>query len=298
VQFGDGKTGARVPSGVKNVTAVFRSGTGAFGKLKEKAQVKASAKLDRLDKIQMPLAAEDGAQPEDGENAREAAPGKIQSLDRLVSLEDFESEALSLPGVTKAAAKWDLAGGIPQVSVSVLMEKGRNQTVEQLRGTFASANSGRGPNRVPINPISGQLVYVTILAKFGYDSTYLEEEVRKEIQKALGVSTAKPNVVDDSTGLFSLRRRSFGQREYATTVAGVIQQVEGVIWAEVFRFQSLNDPTSPPAPLVQVDPALLPLPTTVSLLPTIECRSDVVLSLYEGHLQLTAEQVPTREVSS
>ena len=105
VQFGDGKTGARVPSGVKNVTAVYRIGTGAFGKLKEKAKVQASAKLDRLDKIQMPGEALDGAQPEGGDNARIAAPGKIQSLDRLVSLEDYESEALGLAGVTKAAAR-------------------------------------------------------------------------------------------------------------------------------------------------------------------------------------------------
>jgi hypothetical protein len=295
VQFGDGKTGARVPSGIKNVTAVYRSGTGAFGALKEKTKVQASAKLDRLDKIQMPAGAFGGTQPEDGENARAAAPGKIQSLDRLVSLQDFESEALGMAGITKAAASWELVNGIPQVSLTVLMGTGRSETVDLLRGTFATANSGRGPNRFPITPVLGQLVYVAVQATFGYDATYLEAEIKKEIQKALGVSSGDLNVVDDQSGLFSLGRRNFGQKEYVTTVAGSIQQVEGVIWVEVTCFRTLNAPTYPP---VQVDPALLSLPTVVSVTPTVACPQDVVLSLYKSHLQLTGVKETLREVST
>ncbi|HKC65922.1 MAG TPA: hypothetical protein VKB86_19920, partial [Pyrinomonadaceae bacterium] len=234
VQFGDGKTGARLPSGIKNVAAAYRTGTGAFGALKEKATVQAGARLEQLDKIQMPVPASGGAQPEDGENARDAAPGKIQSLDRLVSLEDFEREALAMAGVTRAAAAWQLVEGIPQVVLTVLMEEGRSETTEHLTKTFAEANSGRGPDRFPITANPGKLQYVAIKATFGFDSTYLEEEVRKGIQKALGVSTGKPG--DDQSGLFSLRRRNFGQKEYATTVAGVIQQVEGVMWVTVDGF--------------------------------------------------------------
>ncbi len=191
VQFGDGKTGARVPSGVKNVSAVYRSGSGAFGPLKEKAKVQAGAKLDRLDKIQMPKPASDGGPPEDGENARAAGPGKIQSLDRLVSLQDFESEALAIPGITKAAAAWQLVGGIPQVTLTVLMETGRPETLQDLRATFAKANGDRGPSRFPIQPILGQRKYVAIRATFGYDSTYLAEDVQKEIQKALGAAAER-----------------------------------------------------------------------------------------------------------
>jgi hypothetical protein len=287
VQFGDGETGARLPSGVKNVTAVYRSGTGAFGALKEKTKIQAGAKLDRLDKIQMPRAASGGAQPEDGDNARAAAPGKIQSLDRLVSLEDFESEALGMAGVTKAAATWELVDGIPQVTLIVLMETGREETVVTLARTFASANSGRGPNRFPIIPILGKVQYVAVKATFGYDSTHLETEVTKEIQKALGISSGKPNVADDPSGLFSLRRRSFGQKEYATTIAGVIQQVEGVIWVEVTDFDSLAVPT---------DPAAVSLPATVGLHPTVACGNANVLGLYQGHLQLTSQKVILPEV--
>jgi hypothetical protein len=97
VQFGDGKTGARLPSGVKNVVAHYRSGQGAFGALKTDTKVQPKGKLDRLDKVRLPGVASGGAQPESGDKARQAAPGKIQSLDRLVSLGDFESETLAIP---------------------------------------------------------------------------------------------------------------------------------------------------------------------------------------------------------
>lgn len=289
VQFGDGKTGARVPSGIKNVTAVYRSGTGAFGALKEKTKVQASAKLDRLDKIQMPQSAFGGAQPEDGENARAAAPGKIQSLDRLVSLEDFESEALGMAGITKAAATWELVGGIPQVTLTVLIEEGRNETVAHLQTTFAAANRGRGPNRFPINPQLGLLKYVAIKATFGYDSTYLEEDVQKEIQKALGISSGTPGVVDDQSGLFSLRRRSFGQKEYATTVVGAIQQVEGVVWATVDGFD---------APALLLPQGTVNAGLYVNNFPIVDCAGDRVLTLHTGHLYLVGQKVAVREVGT
>src|SRR5262249_18410182 len=54
VQFGDGLSGARLPSGVKNVAAKYRTGTGAFGALKLNTKVQEGARLERLDKIQMP----------------------------------------------------------------------------------------------------------------------------------------------------------------------------------------------------------------------------------------------------
>jgi len=279
VQFGDGLTGTRLPSGVKNVVARYRTGTGAFGALKLNTKVQEGARLERLDKIQMPAAAGGGSQPEDGENARDAAPGKIQSLDRLVSLKDFESETLAISGVSKASAAWQLVDNIPEVVLTVLMETGRTAEIDDVRQTLASYNRGRGPNRFPISVHQGRLEYVFRRVLFRSDSTYLEDDVRKGIQKALGVNSGKPNAKDDQSGLFKLRPRSFGQREYATSVAGAIQQVAGVVWAQVTRFDSLgplDDPTTftPPTTPVVVDDI-------------VSCAAERVLSLYAGHLELT-----------
>lgn len=289
VQFGDGQTGARLPSGVKNVAAKYRTGTGAFGALKPDTKVQAGGNLDRLDKIQMPSVAAGGSQPEDGENARNAAPGKIQSLDRLVSLEDFESEALGISGVTKAAAAWQLVNNIPEVVITVLMETGRDAEIEKVRQTLAAYNRERGANRFPVSVPQGQLKYVVVHATFGYDSTYLVEEIKTAIRRALGASSGKPNAAGDQTGLFSVRRRRFAQAEYATSIAGTIQQVEGVVWAQVTRFESLG---------VIADPVTFTPPAApVSVHQRINCGNHRLLSLYAGHLQLTGVAETLKEVS-
>lgn len=280
VQFGDGKTGARLPSGIKNVVAKYRTGTGAFGALKEKTKVQAGGKLDGLDKIQMPDVAAGGSEPEEGENAREAAPGKIQSLGRLVSLKDFEAETLGLSGVTKVSAAWKLVNNIPEVVLMVLMDTGRDAELAAVEETLDGYNKSRGPNRFPVSAHKAARKYVAIHATYGYDSTYLEEDVRRAIEKALGTNSGVAGARDDQTGLFSLRRRGFGQREYATSIAGIIQRVEGVVWAEVTRFESLG-------PLA--DPTIVPFPLTAAKIEkAIDCAPENLLSLYAGHLQLTA----------
>ena len=279
VQFGDGKTGARLPSGIKNVVAMFRTGTGAFGPLEVEAKVQPGARLDRLDKIQLPGVAAGGSEPEDGENARQAAPGKIQSLDRLVSLQDFESEALGIAGVVKAGATWDLVNNIPAVVLTLLMDTGRDGEILEVRKTITNYNTGRGPHRFPVigPPQEAKRKYVAINATYGFDSTYLQDEIEKAIQIALGVSSGKPNARDDQSGLFSLLRRGFGEREYATSIAGTIQNVPGVIWAEVTRFQSLG---------TLADPTIVNPPSSTAVDSIVSCESQNVLCLYRGHLQL------------
>ncbi len=137
VQFGDSETGARLPSGVNNVTAHFRAGSGARGKLKPEAKPQAGGRLDGLEKIHLPDIISGGSHPETADKARDAAPGKIQSLGRLVSLRDFETETLGIAGVTKVAAAWALDSGVPSVVLIVLLAAGR-----------AKSYPGRSPLRV------------------------------------------------------------------------------------------------------------------------------------------------------
>lgn len=288
VQFGDGKTGARLPSGIKNVVAMYRTGTGAFGPLKANAKAQAGSRLDGLDKIQMPAAASGGSAREDGENARQAAPGKIQSLDRLVSLADFESEAIAMAGVIKAAAAWRLVNNIPEVVLTVLLDTGRATEIVKVRETIAGYNRGRGPDRFPIDVLAGQRKYVILNATYGYDATFLKENVERAIRIALGASSGKSNSSDDQSGLFSLRRRAFGQREYASSIAGIIQNAAGVLWAQVTCFDALG---------LSDNPSALAVPPTPVMHPAVDCESGNVLSLYTGHLQLTGVSEVVREVN-
>ena len=279
VQFGDGKTGARLTSGINNVTAAYRIGDGACGPLKVDTKVQASAKLKNLDKIGMPSDATGGAPPEDGENARYAAPGKVQSLGRIVSLKDFEAEAAALPGVASASAAWQLVGNVPAVIVTVLMETGRSTEIAAVRDTLNSYNTQRGAARHAIDVVLGKRMHVTATVQYVLKPTYRADLVEPAIRRALGVNFSKATRDEDQTGLFSLRKRRFGGREYASSIEGTVQNVEGVLWAKTMAFTGLTDSDEPES---------IVLPSVSVLDPIVACDGGHILSLYDKHLMLSA----------
>ena len=226
VQFGDGVTGSRLASGAKNVSAVYRSGSGAYGPLKEGTKAQAGARLTRLGTIQLPDGASGGAGSEDPDKAREAAPGKVQSLGRMVSLRDFETEALAIPGISKVSASWGLEDNIPVLLLTVLMETGREAEVAAVQTVMNSYNICRGPQRFPVIVQVGELAPVFVNVAFALGPAFQKATVTAAIAEALGVDRG-------AEGLFAPSRRAFGAREYATRIEGIVQNVPGVQWAEV-----------------------------------------------------------------
>jgi predicted phage baseplate assembly protein len=277
VQFGDGKTGKQLPSGLKNVIAKYRTGIGAYGPLKPDTKVQASGRLDKLDKIHLPGIVTGGAKPESGENAREAAPGKIQSLDRLVSLQDFESETLAIPGVSKALAAWELVDNLPNVVITVLMETGRDLEFSEVAKILSHYNRCRGSQRFPIDVRKGDRNYVYIAANVAFNPTFRQELVSKAIHSALGIT-------GENDGLFSLKNRRFGQKEYANRIAGTIQNVEGVLWVEVTGLISLGTAD---------EPDKINLSKPIKPNPNISCTTQQILSLYPSHLKLNPVSTPS-----
>jgi hypothetical protein len=306
VQFGDSVTGARLPSGIKNVEAKFRTGTGAFGALKPDTKVQPGGRVTNLDKVQMPGVAAGGSEPEDGENAREAAPGKIQSLDRLVSLKDFESEVLAISGVTVAAASWELEDNIALLFLTVLMETGREKEIDTVREVIAGYNICRGPNRFHVRVREGKLQYVALDVVYGIDPTYQETLVTPAIKNALGAVTLQSTATqtpttttdvvetDPTRGLFGIRNRHFGEREYATRIAGTVQNVPGVLWARVTTFMSLGEAVDSSGE--PIDPATIPQPTTKSFADKVLCDGLHILALHEQHLVVSAVVEPSQGV--
>jgi hypothetical protein len=302
VQFGDGKTGTRLPSGIGNVLAKYRSGIGAHGALQENTTVQ-GGNLDRLDKIWLPQVAAGGSQPETGDNAREAAPGKIQSLGRLVSIKDFETETLAISGVSKAKAAWKLVHNIPTMVITVLMETGRAAEIEEVRILLNTYNRCRGPQRFPIRVDQGSLKYIYVDITAGIDPIIPEKIIRNAIKEAIGVTGEEGDGINGSRGLMGIAQRQFGQKEYASRIEGTVQNVEGVKWCRVtqlgFLFGSDDDPTK------------LMIPTPKELYLVLECggssltsatrlgrrgdEPECILALHIGHFNLTFSLLPSLE---
>ena len=174
-------------------------------------------------------------------------------------------------------AAWDLVDNIPSVVLTVLMETGRSQEFEQVQKILAKSNRCRGFQRFPIEVRQGKRQYVSIAVKVAFDPTFRQELVAKAIRDSLGVTGAVQ-------GLFSVKNLRFGQPEYATRIAGTIQNVAGVLWVEVTGFMSLGEAEVP---------AELDLPDAIAFNSTIACSTEQILSLYPAHFQLIPVSSPS-----
>ena len=277
VQFGDGETGARLPSGIKNVVAEYRTGIAALGPGKSGAKPSAGAKLDGLDKLTLAGEVSEGADAEDEGKARLAAPGKLQSLGRLVSLADYESETLQIAGVVTTSAAWEIISGTPTVHLCVLLEQAQ-QSDEQFNAVetiIRAADAGRGPHRHPIKVTQCELRYAYLSVTYAYDPKLLQSDVEASLQAALGLVGDEAN---ERTGLFGLRRRRLGEKEYLTRIEGTLQNVAGIVWCRVEHLGLLpaaNDPTT------------LTVPASPAKNAQLTCAATELLQLHPLHLTLT-----------
>ena len=159
------------------------------------------------------------------------------------------------------------------------METGRTEEFKQVQQILADYNRCRGSQRFPIDVREGKRKYVAIAVNVAFEPTFRQELVSKVIQAALGVT-------GEDKGLFSLKNRRFGQPEYATRIAGTIQNVEGVLWVEVTGLMSLGEVD---------DPVEISLPDAMTFNPTISCSIEQILSLYPAHLQLNPVSPPSSQ---
>ena len=287
VQFGDGRTGARLPTGRGNVTAQFRTGSGSHGPLKAGANPQATHRQSGLDKVYMPEPVTGGAAPEDAESARSAAPGRMQSLARLVSLADVEAEAQSIAGVLKATAVWDISTGHPRVTLTILTRSRSVADAQSVAQTLLALYQAGGPARYPLSVIPGKRRLLRVAATVGYDTTYRAEDVNAGIVAALGAASADGS--EPAKGLFSWQQRRFGEGAHGSQIIAAIQNVPGVLWVELTA-----------ASVKGLFTLLLQRPFHISAaLPewhSIACPADSMLALDASDLTLSLTQAHTSEM--
>lgn len=283
VQFGDGETGARLPSGLQNVSAVYRSGVGAAGAMQAGATPTASERPQGLGPLHLAGMVSGGAQPEAADKAREAAPGKVQSLGRLVSIADYETETLAVPGVVTAAAAWDLYDAVPALLLRVLLQAGREAEFSAVQATLAHAQRCRGPDRFALVVQQALLRHAFVDLQYARDPSHRADTVQAALRSALGLVG---DAAAARSGLFGLQARRLGAPEYSSRIEGRLQQVAGVLWCKVTALGLL----AAAAP----DPLALPLPAAprpaAAVLP---CGALELLQLAPLHLTLNEVAEPT-----
>lgn len=215
-QFGDGITGARLPSGVENVTATYRVGLGLGGNVKAGQINLLLTRSLGLKEVVNPLAASGAADPEDRDAARENAPFTVLTLDRIVSLRDFEDYARAYPGIGKAQAIWLWQGESKVIHITIAgADGGPISTVSALyKNLRLSMEAARDPgHRVQV--ASFVPLTFNVQAKLLVTRGYLVDKVQATVTSAV-------------LSAFSFHRRAFGQAVTKSELLAAMQGVEGV----------------------------------------------------------------------
>jgi len=114
VVFGDGVRGARTPTGPQNIEAAYRSGIGVGGNLGADRITLATSRPLGVTGVTNPVPATGGADPESRDAVRRNAALSIQSLDRLVSVSDYQDFSAAFAGIGSASAR-ELSDGRHQL---------------------------------------------------------------------------------------------------------------------------------------------------------------------------------------
>lgn len=222
VQFGDGTHGTRLPTG-SNVEARYRVGLGTAGNVGAEQISMLLSRPPGLKAVTNPVAASGGTDAEAGDEARRNAPLRVRTLDRIVSLRDFEDFAAAFTGIGKAQAVWLWDGERRMVHLTVAGTGGAplDPNAALYRNLLAAIDSARPPYQ-PLRVSPGRDLRFGLTAGLWIAPEYAPERVLAAAGKALAAA-------------FGFAARAFGQPVTGSEVLAALQGVAGVVGADLDR---------------------------------------------------------------
>jgi hypothetical protein len=224
VRFGDGEFGARLPSGIDNVVASYRYGSGAqvprIGTLTTILRPQPG-----LRSIRNPIAPGGGADPDPPGQIRRYAPRSVLTFGRAVSGDDYETLAAQTPGVRRARARWlwDAASQRTLVKVFVGDDDAAVDAARTALRAFAD------PNR----PV------IVELAAPRYADISLTLEVHPDYTPDAVAAGVRTRLLDRWQAPFGAEVVRIGDTVYDSHLYDICMREPGVIAVHALRFGTL-----------------------------------------------------------
>ncbi|MGW0948846.1 hypothetical protein ACWD4O_40660 [Streptomyces sp. NPDC002623] len=223
--FGDGVRGARLPTGTENVTASYRVGIGADGALGPGQLSLLPRRPLGIATVDNPAAAHDWAPPETLEDARGAAPRRARTLDRVVSVGDYEDFAQGFAGVATVRADLVLDGNRRTTVVSVTGE--RNTPVgEGLLADLTAAFRDVCPPGAWVRVLAADVLWFGVRVGVLVDPAHERPAAVRAVAAALELR-------------FAPDRQRFATPVTASAVTTTVRAVPGVMACDVPRLLPL-----------------------------------------------------------
>jgi predicted phage baseplate assembly protein len=233
VIFGNGREGARLPTGNENVKATYRAGIGKGGNLKVRQINQPTTKPLGVKEVVNPLAATGGADRESRDEARRNAPLAVMALDRLVSTRDYEDFSRTFAGVAKASAARLSDGRRRVVHVTIAgADDAPISTTSDLYKNLREALHKYGDPHQPVELATRYLKTLFASANVKVHPDYLWESVEPKVRAAL-------------LERFSFNRRDLGQDALLSEAVATAQSIEGVVYVDFDIFDDVGEGVDP-----------------------------------------------------
>jgi predicted phage baseplate assembly protein len=229
VQFGDGRTGARPPTGVENVRAVYRKGIGREGLIQADQLTLLMTRPLGVKGVTNPMQSGGAQDPQALADARRNAPFTVLTLDRVVSLRDYEDFARAFSGVAKSHVAWTWTGHARGVFITVAGADSDPVPDDPVLKNLASALLKVGDPSVPVRVKWYREVLFRLDAEVRRDPAHLATRVLTDVTAAL-------------RDRFGFAAREFGQAVTLGEVVAVIQNVPGVAAVNVTLLYRTDQP--------------------------------------------------------
>jgi hypothetical protein len=231
ITFGDGRQGSRLPTGVQNVTATYRTGIGQPGNVLAGQISMLTTKPLGVTAVNNPLDASGGADAEPINDARANAPLAVMSLGRIVSLQDYADFARTFAGIGKAQVT-QLSNGQQQVVYLTIAgaEDIPIDPTSDLYLNLVEALKNLGDPSLALQVDVRELVTLTLSAKVNIDPAYLWDPVAAQIQSTL-------------QSQFGFDNRDLAQPALLCEIIAAIQNTPGVVYVDVDAFGGIPEKT-------------------------------------------------------
>lgn len=215
---------ARLPTGVENVQAVYRFGLGSAGNAKAGQIDQLSSPPRGVKGVRNPLPAGGGSNAELSDVAKEHARLMANGADRLVSAGDYVGFANLYADIGQASVA--IFDGTIYLTVAGL-EPAPLDPASRLFRTFGESLRVFGDPLQPCVISPHQLGLLFIVAKVAIGRRYEWAAVETQLRQALQER-------------FSFGRARFGQDILLSDALETMQRVEGVVFVDAERFDSVN----------------------------------------------------------
>ena len=229
VIFGNGRYGARPPTGDENLRAIYRSGIGKPGNVAAGQISQLATRPLGVKSVLNPLRSSGGADPESRDSARRNAPLALLSLDRLVSVQDYADFSRTFAGIGKASAVRvsNGQGELVYLTIAGAEDIPILETSDLYRNLVVAVQRFGDPYQ-PFTIKVREAVLLMISARVRLDPDYEWALVVPQIQAALQEE-------------FSFEKRELGQDALLSEAYRAFHTVAGVVYVDIDLFDGISE---------------------------------------------------------